>query len=222
MNEIEREFELERMVLFSDAVFAIAITLLVIDIKWPDLPLGATRSQIYKALLPTIYQFFAFVLSFFFVGRAWTLNLSLFRLLKRYDMGLIKRNLFFLFFVVTFPFTASGMSGHLRDNFELPIFIYIGNITLVNVMHYLMSNYIFEKKPALSVPGEEAEKKFILTRSKYNAFGLSSLFFIILIFSFFVPFEICAQLMSPLFVLHIVLVKRIVRKYRPVPVPVPQ
>src|SRR5882757_7317893 len=104
----KKDFELERVSLFSDAVFAIAITLLVIEIKWPELPENAKSIEWDRALGPMAFSFIGFVLSFFFIGRFWQVHLRLFRLIKRYDEGLINRNLLFLFFIVTFPFTASG------------------------------------------------------------------------------------------------------------------
>ncbi len=96
-DTLEKEFELERMILFSDAVFAIAITLLVIDIKWPELPESLAGLDKLHIMKPTIFSFLGFALSFFFIGRAWSIHLRLFRLLRKYDQGLINRNLFFPF-----------------------------------------------------------------------------------------------------------------------------
>src|SRR5882757_5497166 len=103
---LEKEFELERLILFSDAVFAIAITLLIIDIKFPELPEKKFEGNTLEMLRPTLQSFIAFAISFFFIGRSWSNHLRLFRLLKKYDQGLINRNLLFLFFIVTFPFAA--------------------------------------------------------------------------------------------------------------------
>ena len=106
---IHREFELERMILFSDAVFAIAITLLIIEIKFPELPEGYKQSlDLFKMFKPTLVQFLGFIVSFFFIGMSWAGHLKLFRYLRAYDNGVIFRNLFSLFFVVAFPFAASG------------------------------------------------------------------------------------------------------------------
>lgn len=83
--ELEREFELERMILFSDAIFAIAITLMAIDIKWPEIPENLKGVDLGKLLHPTVTQFIIFVISFLFVGRAWKLHLRLFRQLNQYN-----------------------------------------------------------------------------------------------------------------------------------------
>jgi uncharacterized membrane protein len=168
-TELEREFELERMILFSDAIFAIAITLMVIDIKWPDLPEDLKGVDLGKLLHPTITQFVIFVISFAVVGRAWKVHLRLFRQLKSYDQGLLNLNLLFLFFIVIFPFTASGMFAHTRDGFPYPFLFYIFNVSAVGLIDFLIARYIFSKKPRLSVPGQEEEKKFILLRARSNA-----------------------------------------------------
>jgi uncharacterized membrane protein len=186
-SKLEKEFELERMVLFSDAVFAIAITLMVIDIKWPEIPESVKGVDLYKLFRTTIFQFIVFVISFFYIGRAWGQHLKLFRLLRTYDQGLINRNLRFLFFIVVFPFTASGPFGHVRSGFVLPLLLYMFNMMAVSVSQFMMIRYIFRKKPALSVPGEEAEKKYIYLRWKYMATIMASLFLLMILASLIFP-----------------------------------
>src|SRR6478752_263905 len=67
-NSLHKEFELERMILFSDAVFAIAITLLIIEIKFPELPEGYREQlSLWKMFKPTVVHFMGFLLSFFFI-----------------------------------------------------------------------------------------------------------------------------------------------------------
>jgi uncharacterized membrane protein len=179
-SELEREFELERMVLFSDAIFAIAITLMAIDIKWPEIPENMHGVDLGKLLHPTTVQLVIFVISFFYVGRAWKLHLRLFRQLKKYDQGLINLNLFYLFFIVIFPFTASGLLGHTRDGFPYPFLFYIFDWAGVACTDFLITRYIFKVKPQLSISGQAEEKNFIYTRAKYNA-RASLLVFILMV-----------------------------------------
>jgi uncharacterized membrane protein len=186
-SELEREFELERMIFFSDAIFAIAITLMVIDVKWPEIPESVKGVDILRMLNPTIVQFVVLIISFFVVGRAWKLHLRLFRQLKNYNQVLINLNLFFLFFIVIFPFTASGIVGHIRNGFAYPYLFYVFNMTGVGFTDFLITRYIFKVKPDLSIRGQEEEKKFIYTRAKYNAGANVLVFFILLLVAILFP-----------------------------------
>jgi TMEM175 potassium channel family protein len=175
-TDLEKEFELERLILFSDAVFAIAITLLVIDIKFPRLPANIRVQDLTTLFRPTLYQFFGFVISFWFIGSAWSKHLKLFRLLRKYDQGLITRNLVYLFFIVIFPFTASGFASGIESGIEgdsetgilFAIFLYTFNIAFVTICHFILCRYIFYQRPGLSTEGEAAAKKYIYIESRYT------------------------------------------------------
>lgn len=179
-TSIHREFELERMVLFSDAVFAIAITLLIIEIKFPELPEDYRVSlDLWKMFRPTAEHFLGFLVSFFVIGMSWAGHLKMFRYLNAYDNGVIFFNLLSLFFIVAFPFSASGIT-HFKPSFMFPMIIYLGNILLINLSNFLLANYIFKRKPALSIPGHDEEKKFIYMQAKATALVLGICFLIIL------------------------------------------
>ena len=97
-NELRKEFQLGRMVLFSDAVFAIAITLLVIEIKIPELHGGHIND---KALLVElkhlIPKFLGFIISFMLIGIYWTVHHRMFGYVTNYTPKLLRLNLLFLF-----------------------------------------------------------------------------------------------------------------------------
>jgi len=188
-SALEKEFELERMILFSDAVFAIAITLLIIDIKFPELPEQLAGVNMLKLFRHTIASFIAFALSFFFIGRSWSIHLALFRLLRKYDQGLINRNLFFLFFIVTFPFTASGIAGHLRPGFYFPLYLYMFNLAMVAVTHFILCHYIIRQKSSLAIEGKEKVKKYFYIRSKYNAIALGSTVIVLVVLGVLIPYQ---------------------------------
>lgn len=178
-NNIHREFELERMILFSDAVFAIAITLLVIEIKFPDLTESTTATtSLLKLFKPTIKEFFAFLLSFFFIGVSWSRHLKMFRYLKAYDQGVIFLNLLSLLFIVLFPFTASGIT-HFQNRTALPTLIYIANLMLLFLSNFFLSHYIFKHKSQLSIAGHEPEKNYIYLLNKYM--GITALLSFIIV-----------------------------------------
>jgi len=80
-QEIRKEFQLDRMILFSDAVFAIAITLMAIEIR---LPANSTEALSEK-LVHLIPAILAYTISFVFIGQVWYQHLQVCGLLKDYD-----------------------------------------------------------------------------------------------------------------------------------------
>jgi uncharacterized membrane protein len=98
---------LERIMFFSDAVMAIAITLLAIDLKVPEIAASAAAAELPRSLSELGPQFLSFLISFFVIGIYWMSHHRYFRFIKRYDGGLIVLNLLFLLFIVLMPFVAS-------------------------------------------------------------------------------------------------------------------
>jgi uncharacterized membrane protein len=93
-----RKLGFDRLVFFSDAVFAIAITLLVLDLKPPVDAHGQFD------LAPVAPNLIAFGLSFYVVGRYWQAHHFLFTGLKTYSRGLLMANLAFLASIAFLPF----------------------------------------------------------------------------------------------------------------------
>ena len=215
-NSVHKEFELERMILFSDAVFAIAITLLIIEIKFPELPENYRVSlDLFNMFKPTLIQFIGFFVSFFIIGISWSRHLKMFRYLKAYDDGVIFRNLLSLLFIVAFPFAASGLT-HFRPSFMFPIIIYIANIMLMAISNFWLAHYIFKHKPTLSIPGYEAEKIYIYMQSKGFAIALTTGFIIVLTTAIITRYnnEYIKLSLYP-FIFIVIAMRRRLRKYKP-------
>jgi uncharacterized membrane protein len=110
-----RGVELERLALFSDAVFAIAITLLVLELKVPGSEAVRAAGGLGAALIREIPRFFAFLMSFTVIGSYWILHHRMFRYLQRCDEGLVSLNLVLLLFVAFLPFPVALFSSFRRD-----------------------------------------------------------------------------------------------------------
>ncbi|HVB02551.1 MAG TPA: TMEM175 family protein [Chitinophagaceae bacterium] len=164
LDEIKNEFMIERITFFSDAVFAIAMTLLIIDIRIPDFPGPITDSQFAHALVALIPKLFSFVVSFVTISSIWASHHKQFRHVLRYDHRLIRLNLFLLFFVVVIPFTTSlfGRFSYI----PLAGFIYCMNIAIANLVLLFIWLYIANPKRNISNGlGNPALRRFIVVSS---------------------------------------------------------
>jgi uncharacterized membrane protein len=102
----------ERLVMFSDGVIAIAITLLVLDIRLPELPEHADSAALTAALLSIMPKIAAYALSFLVVGEFWYVHHMRFSHINRCDARLIWLNMLFLMTIGFVPFASSVLSEH--------------------------------------------------------------------------------------------------------------
>lgn len=114
--------DLERLAFFSDAVIAIAITLLVIDLRVPD---GVTTDDGLRAALGAMAPRLAsFGLSFLVIALWWRGHQRLFRSLGRFDGRLVALNLVMLAGIVFLPFSTSVLGQY--GNLSTAVAMYAG------------------------------------------------------------------------------------------------
>ncbi len=156
-EEIKSEFQVERMILFSDAVFAIVITLMAIEIRIPEAAGHMEDDRLVvelKHLFPVIA---AYLVSFVFIGVIWFQHLKIFSIVKSYDKGLVFRNMALLFFIGLFPFSASVITR--QKGTSISFFIYLSVILACIYAQYFLLRYLVKQKPELCVTSGMTEQK---------------------------------------------------------------
>jgi uncharacterized membrane protein len=107
--EIEGEKETARVEAFSDGVFAIAITLLILEVKVPREGTGPLGAQLIKQWP----QYVGFLTSFIFIGVMWMNHHKIFTLVRKTDHMLLVWNTLLLLGVTATPFTTAVVAEHL-------------------------------------------------------------------------------------------------------------
>lgn len=97
---------LDRFIFFSDALFAFAITLLVLNIQLPDGP----KADLAKQLLALWPEYIAYLIGFLSIGTFWISHHRKFRYIVGYDKNLIWLNLLLLMVIAFMPFPTSLIS----------------------------------------------------------------------------------------------------------------
>ncbi len=115
-QESEGERETARLEAFSDGVFAVAITLLVLDLKVP--PAGEGTKRLGTALLDQWPAYLAYAGSFLSILIMWVNHHQMFRHIGRVDHGLLIFNGLLLMAVTVAPFSTSVLSAHITHRDE--------------------------------------------------------------------------------------------------------
>lgn len=149
-----------RIEAFSDGVFAIAITLLVLDLHLPK-----TADGVWRGLVGQWPQFAAYLTSFFIIGIMWANHHSMFRSIVRADRVLLFLNLLLLLWTTLLPFPTRLVAAHLRDggaNAAQAEAVYSANLTLAAIAFSLIWLHAVRGGRLIAAPmGRQAEWRSI-------------------------------------------------------------
>jgi uncharacterized membrane protein len=165
-NELKKEFQLERLILFSDAVFAIAITLLVIEIKIPEIhEKPVTDNAVLHKLAELVPKFAGFLVSFFLIGQYWIVHHRMFSFVINFTDRLIWLNILFLFAIALMPFSTGFYSEYVLRGVVTPVIFYTANIALLGLANFLMWRYLSNQKNNLTENLTPALSKYFSLRA---------------------------------------------------------
>ena len=123
----EHDIEFSRIVAFSDGVFSIAITLLVLELQLPDTLKGS--SAVWHSIWGQHEKFLAYGISFAVIARFWLVHHAFFSEVKAFNTRLIGLNMFYLAFIVLIPF-SSQVLGEYGGTFTAVV-VYSANLAAV-------------------------------------------------------------------------------------------
>jgi TMEM175 potassium channel family protein len=145
----ENEVEFARIVAFSDGVFAIAITLLVLNLSVPEQVPG---DDLTGALWDQRHDLLAYALSFAVIGRFWVVHHRAFGDMTGFDGRLMGLNLFYLAWIVLIPFSSQVLGDHAGDTGA--VVLYATNLAAVILIGNLM--FADARRAGLLISDEEA------------------------------------------------------------------
>ena len=153
----------ERLVFFTDAVVAIALTLLVLPLTEIVPELVAAHAEPIEAITRNQSTIWSFLLSFVVIGRQWVSHHRLYEHVRAYNNPLMITNMVWLLSVIVMPF-ATEMVGGFNTN-EFTCLLYIGTI-VVNSSCLSVMTLLVKSDPGLRNEGEQISARWL-----YNTLG---------------------------------------------------
>lgn len=175
----EKNIAYERVIFFSDAVVAIAITLLALELR-VELPPGEHLT--FSALIKPWHNYAAFLLSFVTIAGLWRTHHNFFVHIERIDERMLYINILWLFFLVVLPFSTTLVSQYFGDT--PAIFIYSLNIFLLSLSQNFIWDYANGKEEFMTYDEMQLDVRKRISWMM-NAYVINA--FLAMIFSFYMP-----------------------------------
>ena len=128
-----------RIEALSDGIFAIAMTLLVLNFHIPNLPHEASNVRVLPALLRMWPSFVTYVVSFLSLGVFWIGHHNMYHAVRRSDRTLLWLSILFFMFVSSLPFATSVLNAF--PNTQVAPLFFGANLTLIGWLLYIQWAY---------------------------------------------------------------------------------
>jgi uncharacterized membrane protein len=138
-HPVEDSVGLGRIVAFSDGVFAVAITLLVLAIDAPDLTDEQAKTELAEQLWDTAGQVAVYFFTFALIGLFWIGHHRFFSEVRDFDTGLMVLNLAYLALIAFLPFPSSVYGDH--SEVESAVVFFAGAMGVIGLVDALMLLY---------------------------------------------------------------------------------
>ena len=145
---LQQALEKSRIAALVDGIFAVAMTLLVLDLRLPEGVKLTSDSEAWHQLVDLRGRFATYILSFVVLGIFWIAHHSLFHFVSRVDRNLLWLNLLFLLFITLLPFSTNLLSGNAP--LHVPVAVYGANLLLLSLSSLLQQSYLAHR-PGLSL-----------------------------------------------------------------------
>ena len=177
-NQISGQ-RLIRVEALSDGVFAIAMTILVLDLVDQNATKNISEKELLTALTALLPKFLSFFLSFLTLGIFWIGQMTQYDFINKYNRKLTWFTVMFLMFVSVLPFTTTILSNHFSN--KVSILLYWVNILFIGIISWLHWE-VAAKQSFLNIAGQEKKniiklfRNRVLTAQILYAFGAALCF----------------------------------------------
>lgn len=144
MGRVELQMEKNRIEAFSDAVFAIAVTLLVFNLSTQD----TGKINVSAILWERLPDLLAYILSFLIIGVYWVAHHTMMHYIKKVDRNALWINNLTLLSIAFMPFPTLLISRHPND--PIAILVYCLTLSFANLTGSLLWLYVTRKKQYMS------------------------------------------------------------------------
>lgn len=161
-----------RLETFCDGVFAIAITLLILEIERPNAEEIGSSRELWQYLLHLLPSVYAFLLSFLIIGVQWATHHLFMKLVDRASDPFIYANIFMLLPYVVMPFSTALLAEFWATNAKSPALVLYSFTILLGNIGWLLLTYTALKPKSLA--NSDAAEQVIrnIRRQSVNAFVL--------------------------------------------------